>query len=119
MFIPFSDTSDVQNASVTYYDDDVSLACTFAYRSLARGCVFTFTVATRNGNVLETFYVLRNKTSSSIAQQCNTTRNRMSVYSAIEVVDWKADGSKGRLPVPVQTIRVPQVAFPCPVKECK
>ena len=116
---PFSDTSDVQNASVTYYNNDVSLACTFAYRSLAQGCIFTFTVATRNGNVLEAFYVLRNKASSPIAQQCNTTGNQISVYSVIEVVDWKANGSEGRLHVPVQTIRVPLGDFPCPVKECK
>ena len=119
MFLPFPDTSDVQNASVTYYKNDVSLACSFAYRSLARGCVFTFTVATKNGNVLETFYVLRNETSSQTAQQCNTTRNRISVYTAISVVDWQADGSEGRLNVPLQTIRVPQIDFLCPVKECK
>ena len=117
--LPFPDTSDVQNASVTYYKNDVSLACSFAYRSLARGCVFTFTAATKNGNVLETFYVLRNETSSPTAQQCNSTGNRISVYSAIGVVDWQADGSEGRLNVPLQTIRVPQIDFHCPVKECK
>lgn len=76
-------TTDVQTASILFFETFVSLNCTFASGSMALGCVVTLELGEvgeqegREGEGRERFWLQR-QSGSSMVSQCNTTDNSRS-----------------------------------------
>ena len=108
---PIADTTDVQNATVTFFSTQVFLTCTFANRSSARGCIVRFALSS---NRTEQFNITRTE-----AQLCGMTANQMTAYDRVEVLDWEADGNEGALPIrvqPLEAVDEQSFATSCPGK---
>jgi len=80
-----ADTTDVQNATVTFFGTRIYLTCTFANRTSAMGCIIKFTLSS---NRTEQFNITRTE-----AQLCSMVANQMIAYDRVEVVDWEAGGT--------------------------
>jgi len=93
---PIADTTDVQNATVTFFGTQVFLTCTFANRSSARGCIIRFTLSS---NRTEQFNITRAE-----AKLCSMVANQLIAYDRVEVLDWEADGNEGTLSIRVQPL---------------
>ena len=91
-----ADTTDVQNATVTFFGTRIYLTCTFANRTSAMGCIIKFTLSS---NRTEQFNITRTE-----AQLCSMVANQMIAYDRVEVVDWEAGGTVGTLPIRVQPL---------------
>lgn len=95
----YTDTSDVQQASLTFFENNIFMTCSFADVVTSQGCVFNLTLA----NGTELFYLARDP-SESMASQCNVTSSQRGAYVSFEVMDWELDGSFGsfriRIPDP-------------------
>jgi len=93
------DTTSVQSASITFFETNVLLTCTFANQTPALGCVISLTLA--NASTPEQFFLSQNVTGS---RQCNTTQNRENAYTVVEAVDWESDQTQGSFPVPIEPL---------------
>ena len=78
-------TTDVQTASILFFETFVSIGCTFAAESQALGCVVTLELGEEGegggggeGVGRETFWLQRERGSSDVSQ-CNRTANSRSV----------------------------------------
>ena len=71
-------TTDVQTASVLFFETFVFINCTFGSGSLARGCVVTLELGEGEGEEREVFWLER-ESGSTVASQCNRTQNSRSV----------------------------------------
>ena len=100
-----SDTSDVQQASLTFFENNIFMTCIFADVVTSQGCVFNLTLA----NGTELFYLPRDPTDSMVTQ-CNVSSSQKGAYSSFEVMDWKLDGSFGsfRIRIPNPPIIEPE-----------
>lgn len=88
-------TTDTQNASIVFFENNVFFTCGFASNSDARGCVFVLTLV----NGTETFTLVR---ANSIATQCNQTMNQLdAAFVNLTVRDVEADDSPGQTALPV------------------
>ncbi|XP_064397689.1 uncharacterized protein LOC135344423 [Halichondria panicea] len=76
-------TTDVQSASITFFDTNVFLECTFVNMIAGLGCAFRLTVT--SGDV-ETIFVPVNAGS-----MCSMTQNMQNAYTSIKAVDWESD----------------------------
>ena len=89
-------TSDVQEASLTFFENNIFMTCTFADTVTSQGCVFNLTLA----NGTEMFY-LRRDDDNTMASQCNVSSSQRMAYTSIEVMDWESDGTLGALRIPI------------------
>ena len=92
-------TTDVQAASVTFFENNVLLECTFAAQTSAAGCRFLFTISE---NDTETFDV-----PVSEQRQCIISGNMQNAYPSIVVVDWESEMNYGTFEIPV--VRNPEI----------
>ena len=69
-------TTDVQSAAILFFETFVSLNCTFARDSFARGCVVTLQLGSEEGaEGREEFRLRRENGTTMAARQCNRTEN--------------------------------------------
>ena len=78
-------TTDVQTASVLFFETFVFINCTFGSGSLARGCVVTLELGEGEGEEREVFWLER-ESGSTVASQCNRTQNSRSVRPPVYII---------------------------------
>ena len=91
-----TDTSDIQQISLTFFENNIFMTCTFADTVTSQGCIFNFTLA----NGTELFYLSRDP-ASAVVSQCNVSSSQRMAYTSFEVMDWESDGSLGSLRIPI------------------
>ena len=95
------DTTDVQLA-VVQFDENQTLAvtCHFAEGSQALGCHVQLSFSSDS----EAVNISREDRSLIVRQEIKTRFPSYCYQSQLYVYDWEADGTVGRLPVPVETV---------------
>ena len=93
-------TSDVQQASITFFQNNIFMMCTFANTITALGCIFNLTLT----NSTEMFYLPRDE--MAMVSQCNISSSQRMAYTSIEVMDWESDGNPGTLRIPIMPVVV-------------
>ena len=91
-----TDTSDVQQAFLTFFENNIFMMCIFADVVTSQGCIFNLTLA----NGTELFYLPRDP-SNTMVSQCNVSSSQRGAYISLEVMDWEMDGSFGSLRIPI------------------
>ena len=87
-------TSDVQRASIVFFQNNIFMNCSFANSVAGRGCIFNLSLV----NTSELFYLPRDGVMA-VTSQCNTTSSQSMAYTSFAVLDWESDGSPGQLPI--------------------
>ena len=84
----FVGTTDVQTASIVFFETNIYMSCTFASNSNARGCLFQLQLFDQNE--VEVFSLPR---SSSAVSQCAQVMNQPAAYETIMVSEEEASGN--------------------------
>ena len=80
-------TTDVQTASILFFETFVFIDCTFGSGSLARGCVVTLELGEGEGEGEEReVFWLERESGSTVASQCNRTQNSRSVRPPVYII---------------------------------
>ena len=90
-------TTDVQSASLIFFENYIYLSCSFASSSQAQGCAFIFAASS---NTTEWFNV-----SQSESRLCAQLQNMGNEYTSIIALDWESDGSYGSQPIGIDVNR--------------
>ena len=99
-YLTCTGTTDVQQAGIIFFENNIFLNCTFASNSDARGCEFQLELVNRT----DTFF-LSQPQSESGASQCNQTMNQADAYVRLVAVDREADGTSSMaLPIMLEPL---------------
>ena len=103
-YVAYVDTTDVQSVVAVFFRDQnrLSISCSYADNSQARGCIVMLTLSS-------TGEVERVEVARSSGSLCTNTDNQLEAYSNVVVVDLKASGMPGSVPLDI-TERVVNVS---------
>ena len=90
----FVGTTDLQVASVIFFENNIFVTCTFASDSIALGCAIQLVLV--NATEPEQLLVLQSGTNVS---QCNQTMNQRDAYVSILAGDYEDNGELGTEPL--------------------
>lgn len=82
-------TVDLQAASITFFENNIFVTCTFASDSTASGCAIQLVLV----NTTEVFVVFQSVTNN--VSLCNQTMNQRDAYISISAGDFENNGDLG------------------------
>ena len=98
-----TDTTDVQEVKIVFYNNRLFLNCTYRDDSKALGCALKLTVS--GSNETEEFNIFR-KDEDMIHMKCFDTDNQLEAYGNITVFDIEEDGLESNTSLTVVPMEV-------------